>query len=64
MGKLTLPEKRKLKKVYYNPEEAASFSSPQKIYESLNKSISLSKIKEFLRGEETYTVQRNIRRKF
>ena len=64
MAKLTAPEKKLIRNAYYDSEHAGSYSSPQKLYESLNKRISLSKIKLFLRGEETYTLQRNIKRKF
>ena len=65
MNKMTEEEtKELLKKVYFDAAHAGSYSSPQKIYESLDKQISLSKIKNFLRGVETYTVQRNLHRKF
>ena len=64
MGKLTIQEKKLLKKVYYDAKHPGSYSSPQKLYESLDKKISLSKIKHFLKGEDTYSLHRNIRRKF
>ena len=64
MVNLKLKEKKLLKKIYYDPNHAGSFSSPEKIYKSLNKKISLGKIKKFLEAEDSYTLPRNIRRKF
>ena len=64
MTKITNREKKIIKKSFYNTKQAGSYSSPQKIYESLNRTISLAKIKRFLQGEDAYTLTRNIRRKF
>ena len=64
MVKLSKRERNIIKTTFYDAKHAGSFSSPQKIYESLDKKISLSKIKYFLQGEDTYTLPRNIKRKF
>ena len=62
--KLSKGELKILKKAFLDPSHAGSFSSPGKLYESLDRQISLAKIKRFLKGEDSYTIQRNLNRKF
>lgn len=64
MVKISKKEQKIIKKAFNSTKHAGSYSSPQKIYESLDKRISLAKIKQILQEEDAYTLQRNIRRKF
>lgn len=53
--------------IYYDPTHPASFSGPAKLHREIKKkgyTLSLAKVKEWLKGEETYTLHRPLRRKF
>ena len=62
--KLSKVERKSLNRAYFTPGSAGSFSSPTKLYKSLKGKISLSKIKFFLKDKDSYTLHRNIVRKF
>ena len=56
-----------LKKIYYNPFHPASYSGPSKLYKAARadgKKITLQKIRQWLKGQETYTLHRRARYKF
>ena len=56
-----------LKKIYYDIENPASFSSYDRLYHEARKydpKIKLSDVKSFLAGELTYTLHRRVVRKF
>lgn len=56
-----------LNNVFYNPKEAASYSSAQKLYKSLkNKghAIPLKTIQKWLESQEVHTLHRPVKRKF
>lgn len=56
-----------LASVYYNPAQPASYSGPSKILKQAKadgKKINLRQIKEWLRGQETYTLHHQVQRKF
>ena len=56
-----------LHSIYYDPKHPSSFSGPIKLHRAIKKKgyiLSLAKIKEWLKGEETYTLHRPVRRKF
>jgi transposase InsO family protein len=56
-----------LHKVYYDPKHAGSFLGPQKLYDAIRAEgkvkISLTKIKKWLKSQQTYTLTRAARRK-
>lgn len=62
--KLTARDEARLKSVYYNFDNVGAFSTARKVYEAVNKEISLDKIKEWLSGEITYTLHKPRRIKF
>lgn len=56
---------RVLKTLYYDPQEPSSYSSPQRLYDAARDKgldLSLSTIRGWLRGQETYTLHRQVRR--
>lgn len=56
-----------LRKLYYNIESPASFSSAERLYaeaKQFDKSIKLDDVKKFLSGELTFTLHRRVVRKF
>jgi len=56
-----------LTSIYYDPKHSASYSGPTKLYKVAKedgKKITLQQIKEWLKGQETYTLHRHLRRKF
>jgi len=56
-----------LSSIYYDPKHPASYSGPTKLYKvakAAGKKISLRQIREWLKGQETYTLHRQVRRKF
>ena len=56
-----------LNNVYHNPDHAASFTSPDKLYKIVKQegryNISQRKIRKWLQKEEPYTLHREVRRK-
>ena len=56
-----------LNRVYHDPNHAASFTSPDKLYKTVKQegryNISQRKIKKWLQKEEPYTLHREVRRK-
>ncbi len=58
---------KELEKIYYDPKQPASYSSPQVLYKTLKKQgkkISLSQIKKWLSTQDTYTFHRDARRPY
>ena len=57
-----------LKDIYYNPSNAASFAGPDKLYRFVRKDgkfvISKYKIRKWLQRQESYSLQRPLKRKF
>ena len=57
-----------LKKIYFDPSYAGSFSGPQKLYSVVKKEglfdIGMYKIRKFLHNQETYSVHKPVRRRF
>jgi len=57
-----------LKDVYFRPSNAGSFSGPDKLYRYVKKegryTISMSKIRQWLQEQETYSLQRPLKRRF
>jgi Integrase core domain len=53
-----------LKKIYYDPKNPAAFSTLEKLYEATDKTISRSKIKEWLQKQNTYTLHKPKRKRF
>ncbi len=56
-----------LSSIYYDPKHPASYASPLKLYrvvKAAGKKITLREIREWLKGQETYTLHRRVRRKF
>ena len=57
-----------LRNIYYNPAHEASFTGPKKLYKAVvsagRTDISLTDIKKWLQGQEPYTLQRSVRRRF
>ncbi|MEW8509096.1 MAG: hypothetical protein AB2598_20640 [Candidatus Thiodiazotropha sp.] len=56
-----------LKKIYFDPSHAGSFSGPEKLYQTVRKEgkfkIGRKRIKQFLENLEEYALQRDIKRK-
>jgi hypothetical protein len=50
--------------VYFDVQNPASFSSYSNLRRVLNRSVKTKDIKQFLQGQEAYTVHRSVRRKF
>lgn len=53
-----------LKNIYYNLENPASYSTAQKLYEACDRKISKVEIKEWLSGQNAYTLHKPIRKKY
>ncbi len=56
-----------LSSVYYDPKHPASYSGPTKLYrvaKAAGKKITLKQIRDWLKGQETYTLHRQVRHKF
>ena len=57
-----------LASIYYDPRHPASFAGPKKLHRVVQKegkhNISLYKIKKWLQSQETYSMQRGVRRNF
>jgi len=56
-----------LSSVYYDPKHPASYAGPSKLYrvaKAAGKKITLRQIKDWLRGQETYTLHRRMLHKF
>lgn len=56
-----------LKKIYYDPAHPAAFSSVDKLYRAaklINSKITLDKVKQWLTGQDAYTLHRSVNRKF
>ena len=56
-----------LKKIYYDPKSPAGFSSVQKLYDVAKlelPKLTLSEVRRFLRGQITYTLHKQAKRKF
>ena len=66
--KMDAEQERYLKDVYFNPGNPASFAGPLKLYKFVQKDgkykIPLPLIKTWLQGEETFTTQKQVNRKF
>ena len=53
--------------IYYDPDHAASFSSPEKLYKQTlgeGKNYTLQQIKNWLAKQDSYTLHRPVNRKF
>jgi Integrase core domain/Chromo (CHRromatin Organisation MOdifier) domain len=57
-------EAARLKSVYYDIKNSASFSTPEKLYVAVEKSIPLKQIKDWLSSQITYTLHRSARVNF
>ena len=57
-----------LRRLYYDPGQPSSYTSPEKLYQTIKKEgkfkISRGKLKTWLQGQETYTMHRYARHKF
>lgn len=56
-----------LRKLYYNPESPAAFSDVNKLYEAakrINNHLTRAETEAWLQAQETYTVHKQIRKKF
>lgn len=58
MGEHTEEEKDKLSSIYYNLRHPAAYSTVEKLYNAVERSIPKSTIKEWLRGELAYTLHK------
>ncbi|XP_033758271.1 uncharacterized protein LOC117340617 [Pecten maximus] len=65
---LTAEEQQYLESIWSDPKHAGSFSGPYKLYQVVKKDgkfkIGLTRIREFLSGQDAYTLQRHVKRKF
>ena len=59
---------RYLRKIYYNPAQVGSFGGARRLYETVKQegkyNLSLSFIRKWLSGQETYSLHRPVLRKF
>ncbi len=56
---------RVLKSIYNNPKHPAGFSNPRTLYHHVkNQGITKAKVDEFLKGQESYTLHRQLRKRF
>ncbi len=59
---------RYLRNLYRNVKKGGSYQSAEKLYETVRRegrfNISLARIKKWMQGEETYTLNKEVRRKF
>ena len=56
-----------LTSIYYDPKHPGSYAGPSKLHrvtKDAGKKITLNQIREWLKGQETYTLHRRVRRKF
>ncbi len=56
-----------LSSIYYDPKHPASFAGPTKLYRAIKaagKTITLGQIREWLKGQEAYTLHRRVQHKF
>ncbi|WAR05457.1 YMD3-like protein, partial [Mya arenaria] len=57
-----------LKNIYYNPEHAAAFAGPQKLYQVVKNegkfNIGMHRIRRFLHDQESYSLHKPTRRRF
>src|SRR5882757_742063 len=53
-----------LRKIYYDPKHNASFSSAERLHDSVKDKFSLEAVKEWLSGELTYTLHKKGRKNF
>ena len=56
-----------LASIYFDPKHPASFAGPTKLYRAVKaekKKITLKQIREWLKGQESYTLHRQVRHKF
>ena len=56
-----------LSSIYYDPKHPGSYAGPAKLYKvvkAAGKKITLHQIREWLKGQETYTLHRRVRHKF
>ena len=53
-----------LRNIYYNPSNPSAFSSPQKLYNAVDKRISLKNIRKWLMSQNTYTLHKQRRKNF
>ena len=57
-----------LEQIYFNPEHAASFEGPKRLYESVKKEgrykISHGQIKCWIQKQESYSQNKGVKRQF
>ena len=54
-----------LKSIYYDPNHSAGFSSIKKLYDAVKgNGVSYNEVKNWLQGENTYTLHKPVRKKF
>ncbi len=62
------PWEEYLESIYYDPKHPGSYAGPNKLYQAVKDDdkfkIGLFRIKKWLKGQETYTMTRSVRRKF
>lgn len=56
-----------LKNFWYNPRHPGSFAGPSKLYQVVKREgkndIGLGKIKKFLQNQDTYSLQKKVKRR-
>ena len=53
-----------LSELYYNPKNPASFGGPSKLYQAVKNRYSLKQVRDWLQGQEAYSLHRPVRRTF
>jgi transposase InsO family protein len=64
MGEISDEEKKTLGDIYYNLKNPASYSTVEKLYESVNRRIPKQKILKWLQGQLSHTLHRQKRINF
>ncbi len=53
-----------LERVYFNERDPAGYSTPERLYKGVKKTIHRGRIADFLEGERAYTLHKNVRKNF
>ena len=61
---MNIKQKKKLSAIYYNPSHYGSYSTPKKLWEATNKTVSLSNIETWLKSQPAHTLHKPVRRNF
>jgi len=58
------PSNRDLEDIYFDTRHPAGFSNPERLRRGTNKKITKEKVDLFLQGQDSYTLHKNVRKKF